>query len=188
MLPSIIMNAAIIALLVLCLILYIDKAKPYSRLFRYFTTLSNMLCAVSALFVLLFSGGPLPLWVVLLKYAGTAAVSVTLLTVFLFLGPVSHQWKDLLEGPELALHLICPLLAIISFVFFEKTDLPAWTIAIGIAPVLVYGIIYGIMVVGVREERRWRDFYGFNRNGRWKISFLLMMLGASVIATALWLA
>ena len=185
MLPSIIMNAALIALFLLCLILYINRVHPYSRLFRYFTTLSNMLCAFAALAVLLHSGGALPFWVLLLKYTGTAAVTVTMLTVFIFLGPISHKWKDLLVGPELVLHLINPLLAIVSFVFFEKTELPVWTIAAGVAPVLLYGILYGIKVLGVREERRWNDIYGFNRGGRWKVSFVMMLAAAAVISTVL---
>ena len=44
--------------------------------------------------------GEVPEWVWLLKYAGTAAVTVTMLTVFLFLAPsVGEGWvKTLLTG------------------------------------------------------------------------------------------
>lgn len=185
MLPSIIMNAAIVLLAFGSAAYALIVTKPGKMFFRYFTTLSNLLCAIAAAVVLLHSGGTLPAWAMLLKYAGTAAVSVTMLTVFLFLGPASHDWKGLLSGISLVLHLFCPLLAIVSFVFFEKTELPVWAIAVGVAPVLIYGIIYGIMVIGVREERRWRDFYGFNRNGKWPVSFALMLIGAAAVSAAL---
>ena len=50
--------------------------------FRFFTELSNVFCAFTALFMCLLPGAN---WAWVLKYIGTAAVTVTLLTVFLFL-------------------------------------------------------------------------------------------------------
>ena len=98
--------------------------------------------------------GALPLWAVLFKYAGTAAVTVTLLTVFLFLGPVSGQWKKLLSGADLFLHLICPILAIVSFCFFEKTAFGfGWT-ALAVAPVILYGALYLYKVIYARPEKQ----------------------------------
>ncbi len=188
MLPSIIMNAAIVLLIFgSCAFRAVKAPKSIGQFFRYFTTLSNMLCAFSALVMLLYAGAETPFWATVFKFTGTAAVTVTMLTVLIFLGPLSHKWKALLYGIELVMHLICPLLAIVSFVFFEKTALPAWVIAFGVAPVLLYGLLYGIMVLGVKEERRWEDFYGFNRGGKWKLSFCLMLLGAAAVSAVLWL-
>jgi amino acid transporter len=50
---------------------------------RFFTILSNLFCAVSALLLVL----SLSQWAWLLKYVGTVAVTITLLTVLFFLGP-----------------------------------------------------------------------------------------------------
>lgn len=186
MLPSMIMNALIVMLVAGCVIKGLMIASPRGKLFRFFTTLSNLLLALSSAAVLACSVSPLPLWAVVLKYAGTCAVTVTMLTVLLFLGPVSQGWKGLLTGLELILHLICPLLALVSFIFFEKTDMPAWTIAVGAAPVALYGLLYGYKVVMAPEERRWEDFYGFNRGGKWALSYVLMLLATALIAFALW--
>lgn len=185
---SVILNSAIVLLNVGCLIIGVKKADPPSRLFRYFTTLSNLLCAAAALLVVItrLCGG-LPMWAELIKYVGTAAVTVTMLTVLLFLLPVTRDWKSLLSGIELVLHLICPLLAIISFLAFEKSSLPAWAIALGVLPVLLYAALYCRKVLYAPAKRRWEDFYGFNRGGKWQISGLLMIVGAAIVAFVLWL-
>ena len=62
------------------------------KAFRYFTTQSNVLCAVSALAMCLF---PDKDWAYYLKVMGTAAVTVTMLTVLIFLGRI-YGYKLLL--------------------------------------------------------------------------------------------
>ena len=188
MLPSLVLNGLNALCVLGCLVWGLKKASPKRALFRYFTTLSNVLSAIASLVVIVCACcGGLPLWAMLLKYVGTAAVTVTLLTVFLFLGPSSHDWKGLLWGAELFLHLICPLLAIVSFLAFEKTAMPAWTIAPGMLPVPIYGVLYLYKVIFAPKERRWEDFYGFNRGEKWVRSFGFMTLGGALVAFLLWL-
>ena len=77
------------------------------RAFRFFTVQSNAFCALSALLMALAPGAR---WAWLLKYVGTAAVSVTMLTVLLFLGP-SAGYRAMLKGPDFFMHLVssgCP--------------------------------------------------------------------------------
>ncbi len=187
MIASVILNACTVLFVLVSILVDLRRAESAAKLFRYFTTLSNVLCAIASLTVLVFQLlGGLPFGVLLFKYIGTAAVTVTMLTVFLFLLPVSHDWKGLLTGPELFLHFICPALAILSFLAFEKTAMPAWIIALGVAPVVLYGALYLRKVVFAPEASRWEDFYGFNYNGKWKRSLVLMMLGAALISLALW--
>ena len=188
MLPSLILNGLNVLFVAGCMVWGVRKANPVSALFRYFTTLSNVLCAIASLAVVIaWCFGELPLWVMILKFTGTAAVTVTMLTVFCVLGPVSHEWKDLLSGPELLLHLFCPLLAIVSLLVFERPDAPAWLIAIGAAPVFLYAVLYWYKVIHVPEERKWPDFYGFNRNGKWPLTASMMLLSALLISFALFL-
>ncbi len=125
----------------------------------------------------------MPLWVTALKYMATAAVTVTFLTVLLFLWPSLGSIHGLWDGPEFVMHLLTPLMAIFSFLCFEQQGLSAWVIPLGILPVLLYGILYFNRVV---VARAWEDFYGFNKNGRWKLSFVLMLLGTAVVAFLLW--
>ena len=70
---------------------------------RFFTAQSNVLCAISALLMCLFPQSQAA-W--LLKYIGTAAVTVTMLTVFLFLAPsVGKDWASvLLKKSDLFMH------------------------------------------------------------------------------------
>ena len=85
-----------------------------AKAFRFFTVLSNVLCAAAALLMCFASAQP---WIWLLKYVGTAAVTVTMLTVLLFLGP-SMGYGELLKGRDLFLHLLTPLVALLSFCVF----------------------------------------------------------------------
>ena len=63
--------------------------------FRYFTMLSNVLAAIAAAIVASFDAKALvceeenlPRWVLILKYAGTVAVTLTFVTVVVFLSPM----------------------------------------------------------------------------------------------------
>jgi hypothetical protein len=163
------------------------RKNPSGALFRYFTVLSNILCAVSSFMVAVFRiTGILPEAILLFKYAGTAAVTVTMMTVLLFLGPVVYDYKSLLSGGDLWLHLICPLLAIVTYLIWDKTDVPFWTVLFGVLPVLLYGILYLYRVVLVPEEKRWDDFYSFNKDGKWPVAFAAMIAAASAISIVLW--
>lgn len=188
MLPSLIMNALIVLFVLGAVLWDYRKADPHRVVFRFFTTLSNVFCAVAAL-VMVTVGETPPLWALILKYVATVAVTVTLLTVICFLLPASHDWKGLYGGAELFLHLICPLLAIVSFLAFEKPTaaMPAWIIPIGVVPVVLYGMLYLHYVIRVPEARRWNDFYGFNRNGKWALSFGAMAFAAALLSFLLWI-
>ena len=194
MIPSIILNACIVLLtagsMAAGVVKLIKTREKVAPLFRFFTTLSNVFCALTATVVIIvwLAAGELPLWAVILKYSGTCAVTVTMMTVLLFLGPISGEWKLLLTHGELLLHLICPLLAIESFVLFEKRPMPAWALAAGFAPVLLYALLYCRKVVYAPEEKRWDDFYGFNKGGKWPLSAAVMLIASALIALALWAA
>ena len=148
--------------------------------FRYFTVLSNVLCAAAAL--LMCAAPSLP-WVWTLKYMGTAAVTVTMLTVFLFLGP-KQGYKKMLTGANLYMHLVTPLLAILSFTCYEKRGMTFATALLGVLPVLLYGILYLYKVIHAPEAKRWEDFYGFNKGGKWPISMAAMMAGSFAVSMA----
>lgn len=155
------------------------------KAFCYFTTDSNVFAGVASLLILMCnvlnvaSGNyTLPGWVVLIKYVAAVAVGVTFFTVIVFLGP-TKDYRELFTGECLYLHGIGPLLTIISFCFLETGSAITWEqTALGVLPTLIYGIIYMIMAVGIGEHRGgWHDFYGFNRGGKWPVSFVLMLIG-----------
>ncbi len=152
--------------------------------FRFFTVQSNVLCALSALLLCLFPGSR-AVW--LLKYAGTAAVSVTMLTVLFYLGPM-YGYKKLLSGGDLFMHLITPLLALVSFCAFEKRGLSFSEALWGLAPVILYGALYMYRVVFCPKDtpdKAWEDFYGFNQTGKYYLSAAMMVAGTFLICMGL---
>ena len=154
---------------------------------RYFTVQSNLFCACGSLLLAIAQiGGGVPRWIWLWKYIGAAAVTVTLITVLVFLGP-TIGYKVLLSGRDLFLHLIGPLLAVASFCFFERIyPLPFPLALTGLLPVILYGTVYLYKVVLCPEDKRWEDFYGYNKSGKWPLSFAAMVIGGALVCAALW--
>ena len=186
MLLSILCNL-ILAIAAVAAVLGHTKKVPLKIILRYFTALSNLLCALAALAVAVCRlGGSLPYAVGVFKYVGTAAVAVTMLTVVCFLGP-TIGYKPMFSGPDLWLHLVCPVLALVSFLLWDKPDMPFWTVLLGLLPVLLYGVMYIYRVLFAPEGRRWEDFYGFNRGGKWKLSYAAMLVGSLIVSVVLWL-
>ena len=181
-----ILNAAIFLLTLVIVVRFFRKDGTWSAqqgkiAFRYFTVQSNVLCAVGALCLLLAPGAR---WAWMLKYVGTAAVSVTMLTVLFFLGPTIGYGK-LLQGADFFLHLVLPLLALVSFCVFERRALSFPTALLGLLPVALYSALYINRVLCAPSDRRWEDFYGFNRGGKWPLSLAAMLAGTLLICLAL---
>lgn len=151
---------------------------------RFFTTLSNILCAAACLLTALaMNAGGVPEWIWTLKYIGTAAVTVTMLTVLLFLAPSFGKGalKVLLSGTDLFMHLITPLLALVSFCVFERRGMTFCQSLWGLLPVLLYGPLYLYKILFAPPEKRWDDFYGFNKQGKWPVAFAAMVAGTFAI-------
>ncbi len=159
-------------------------------IFRYFTVDSNILCAVSNAFFLiqtLRGRGTGSKAAMLLRYAATAAVTVTMMTVLLFLGPV-YGYASMFSGWNLWLHLLGPILAIVSFVWLERdgTFPEKKHLLLALLPVIAYGIVYLIMVVMLGKDKGgWPDFYGFNMGGKWCLSYVCMLAGTALIGLIL---
>ena len=190
---SIVINAVIAAATLVILVRFFRKDGEWQlrgglKAFRYFTVLSNAFCAVAALMMAVGQLGGAPSRLVLLmKYLGTVSVTVTLLTVFLFLGPTQGGYGELLRGENLYMHLIGPVLAIVSYRFLERQDMTFATALSGLVPVLLYGALYLYRVVLSPGDSRWEDFYGFNKSGRWPISYAMMIAGTFVVCLLLWI-
>ena len=166
------------------------RPERWKAAFRFFTVQSNVLCAAACLLTAAFAmAGEVPEWVWLLKYAGTTAVTVTMLTVFLFLAPaVGENWvKVLLTGSpsDLFMHVLTPAAALVSFCVFEKRGMSFGQALWGMLPVLLYGILYIRKILYAPAEKRWDDFYGFNRGGKMAVSAAGMLAGTFVICMTL---
>lgn len=156
--------------------------------FRFFTVLSNNLFAIAALMMAISQiSGNVPQGILMMKYLGTMMVTLTFLTVLLFLGPTQGGYgKWFFERDFLYMHLIGPLLAILSFCLLERRRLSFGNAMTGLVPVALYGAVYLYKVILAPEQRRWEDFYSFNRGGMWQIAGAAMLVGTCAVCILYW--
>lgn len=166
-----------------------------TRAFRYYTVDSNVLVALASLFMIAFSLRSLkkgerkiPRFVMTLKFAGTATVTVTLLVVVCFLGPLMG-YKAMFAGNNLYMHLTTPLLALLSLILFETrpdTVLTKGEALCSVCPTAIYGAVYFTQVM-LRDEKKggWPDFYRFNMGGKWYLAVIAIAALALFLAWAL---
>ena len=83
----------------------------------------------------------------------------------------------------MVVHLITPLLALISLIGFERRGITIAGAFVGILPVALYAPLYLYKVV---VKKSWDDFYAFNRDGKWPIAYGLMLLGTALICLGLY--
>ena len=148
-------------------------------MFRFFTVDSNIFMGIIALIfsiqeIKLLKGQikEIPTKYYILKLMSTTAVSLTCFTVFTYLGPIAkHGLPSLLMNSNLFFHLVIPVLSIITFIFFEKTNKLSFKHTLyGILPTFLYGIYYLINVLTHIEKGNVStkyDWYYFVQNGIW---------------------
>lgn len=90
----------------------------------YYTIDSNIFLLISSVLYLI-SRKNIPEIVHFAKYSSTVSVLITFLVVVFVLYPMSDfNFQFLfLAGPNLLMHVLCPILALISFILFEENDL-----------------------------------------------------------------
>ena len=184
---DLVLNALIFLVTVLQLLRFFQmnegrSTARFKSALRFFTVQSNILCAAAALLMCLAPSCP---WVWLLKYIGTAAVTVTMVTVFVFLAPALGSLKRLMQGADFYMHLVTPLLALVSFCGLERRGMGFWLALTGMLPTALYAVLYGYKILLAPPEKAWKDFYGFNRGGKWYLSALATLAGTFVICVAL---
>ncbi len=186
---SIVLNTLLIVIVtfaVLCNFVEVfsyEEGIKYSVCFRYFTVDSNILVALCALILLVCcikklrnSDYQIPNWVILLKYVGTIAVAITFLVTLFYLAPFAGIGK-MYSKINFFLHLVAPLLAIISCLFFDSNStISSKSSFLAIIPMAIYAVVYFVMVVIIGTNGGWEDFYGFNQNGMFVVSFIGMFL------------
>lgn len=137
---------------------------------KYFTILSNLfegivsiIWVIAALKCMRMTGTSSGLWFAeRLKYVASAAVGLTFVTVMVFLGPL-YGYPAMLEGGNLWLHLIIPLVAIGENIFLCDMSFTKKDNLLTMIPAALYGVVYLInnIVNGIGEWPDTNDWYGF---------------------------
>ena len=135
------------------------------RSLKFFTNLSNLFNgAVSLAFAFRLMGSGwvsrrLKTW----RLAGVCAAGLTFATVMGFLGPV-FGFQYMFNGPNLFLHLLLPVISMLSFLFLERRGtLPLRSTLYAVLPTVLYSIGYlaNVLVQGAGDWPDRHDFYGF---------------------------
>lgn len=213
LIASIVFNALIVALTVtggvmLFTVTWEGRLMAFGfEALKFFTIDSNLLVGIIACIYLVFDilvlcgkMESIPSWLRILKHTGTVGVALTLLTVAFFLGPVFaiadgsiHGYLMMFTSYNLIFHLLTPLCAIISSLFFEREPhLPFKATFIGVIPMVLYGIYYSVNALSHAENGMvppQYDWYSFVRPGIFMapISVLIMTMATYVISLLLYL-
>ena len=169
-------------------------------IFKFFTVQSNMLMGIVALIfaikeIQLLKGKitQIPIQHYIAKMAATTAVGLTFLVVFAYLGPVSKGGLlALLQNSNLFLHLIIPVVSILTFILFERTSIIKRKHTIyGLVSTVLYAIYYVINLSFHIENGKVSpvyDWYKFVQNGIWTVIIVLpmMLLVTYIITLIIW--
>lgn len=148
------------------IVIYVRDGKEAGLLFRWFTTLSNMITCFSASMLIPYAVEGIrkkhfafPKWISLFLYCG---VVCTTLTMSLSLGFMS--WNDpetAFGGYNTYLHVICPIMVIVAFFMVESGFRYSVKNALMVTiPVFIYVAVYAVEVAVIGEENGgWEDIY-----------------------------
>ena len=167
---------------------------------RFFTVQSNLFMGIiSLLFIIdeikILRGNKkeISFFKYVLKLMSTSAVGLTFFVVFAYLGPITkYGLVSLLMNSNLFFHLIIPVLSIVTFVFFERTNkLKFKDTLYGIIPTLLYGIYYITNVLIHVENGKVSpkyDWYWFVQGGVWTALIVvpIIFLVSYLISLGLW--
>ena len=205
---SIILNAAIIIMAVVGLtfpLLGINwMGLPYSTtgtvVIVLFTYQSNVFMIVPAAFLIVYEFlllrgkiTVIPTFVYATKLALSVGVTITLLVVLFFLAPMNeYGYFASFANSSLFFHLLLPLCAIVSFVFFENTkSVKFHLVFLGMIHMVLYMLAYTIFVFSNLEGgaiNPYYDFYGFFSAGIWMtpILFMIFLSLSFFVSLVLW--
>ena len=141
-------------------------------MFKFFTVDSNIfVCLIALVFVIKeITNKEITKIMYKLKLMATTAVSLTFIIVFTYLGPISKDGIiSLLQNSNIFFHLVIPVLSIITFTLFERTNKLKFKDSLyGIIPTIIYAVLYLINILIHMENGKVSpvyDWYWFVQNG-----------------------
>lgn len=167
---------------------------------RFFTVQSNLFMGVVSLIIAIkqiqiLRGKRSGLKTIdyIFKMMASSAVGLTFVVVFTYLGPFSkYGITAFLQNSNLFLHLIIPVLSIMNFVLFERTDKIKFRYTLfGIIPTVLYAIFYMTNIFIHMENgvvSTVYDWYYFVQNGVWTSVIVVpgMIFISYLITLAIW--
>ena len=156
-LVSLLLNASVVVLSIIGFVLTTHEG---IQIFEYYTQNSNLLACISSLLFIIFviakkEINNIPFFVMALRYISTCCLELTFIVVVAILAPtMSNNYFEgliylLTNGSMLFHHLLCPIISLISFIFFEgdRRLNKKKTIWLALIPTLIYGFIMMLLNV-----------------------------------------
>ena len=151
------------------MILQFSVSRPWWSAFRLFALYSSLLmlpaCSMHAVFegrILRSKGFFVPSFVHICKYVSACCAAVTFLGSIFVIAPLSGGIRALpdlmLRMPGLFLRLLCPLSAVVSCMYVDRTALPDRRVAV--LPVMAAGF-YALLLILLNLTRTLRGPYPF---------------------------
>lgn len=126
-----------------------SSLKYYTEESNIFALITSCIFCVASFCVIKSAKFELPKWVQLLKYLSTCCLTVTLIVVITILAPMGGKGslKNLMLYDSLIFHhFLCPVVALISFIFFETgMKFNIKTTLIALSPTVLYAIVTVIL-------------------------------------------
>jgi hypothetical protein len=190
---SMILNALIVIFVIFgCIIMFaglqfMGEGRILSEtgvyMLKFYTVDSNILAGLSSILLLvhqfyIIKGATrrIPVAVMIFKQITTVALTITFLVTLFYLAPFSpYGFFSLYLNANLFFHLIVPVLAIISYVFFEKykndTEYAWW----GLSTMIIYITYYLTNIIAHIAENNIPkyDFYGFTNGNLRNIAVIV---------------
>ena len=168
--------------------------------FRYFTSDSNVFAGLVSLAFVIYKFTPkgkknhiIPRAFYILKLAATTGVTLTMMVTVFYLAPTSNgNFLHYFMNSNFFMHLITPLLCIISFIFFEVAEPQKLVMSFtGIIPMMLYSFFYTpnvLLHLDNGKVDRTYDWYNFLAGGAQTVWIVVPILYCItwIFALGLW--
>ncbi len=170
--------------------------------FKYFTVDSNVFAGLVSLAYVIYKftasgkkSEKLPKAFYILKLAATTGVTLTMMVTVFYLAPTSDgNFLGYFKNSNFFMHLITPLLCIISFIFFEAAEAQKLVMSItGIIPMMLYSFFYTPNILLHLENGKvvktydWYNFLAAGVQSVWYVVPLIYFI-TWIFALGLWAA
>ena len=155
--------------------------------FRFFTNDSNVLLLIGTILLLVYQvhglkdGKEIPKYVNVFYFVSLVGTTLTFLTVLFILIPM--MGVGLISSYSMVcLHLICPILSVIDFLFFDDDfKLKLFDSFFGMIPMTIYGVII-LILVGIKSIEPPYPFLDiYNQKVYISVLFIILMFAMTYL-------
>ena len=145
---AVVLNFVLLILEITGLILCLQKVGIST--FTFYTTFSNCIALVTSFLFCIFGiivlsqKKPFPQWLKILRFISTACLTSTLILSICVIIPLYPNLFNymLFKNAGFFQHLLCPIITIVSFLFFEQhSPLSKSAIRLSLLPTIAYGSV-----------------------------------------------